>query len=145
MKSKVDPLVKLLDHRQGEASRALIQEQRKLEGLELERDELAEAIQRGEATFDAIQSRPSNAEDHVMHQRWLDRMRTLLEVKKGEIVTQQEVVEQCRETLAAIHLELKTLEKYKENLMERILEERKAQEAKELDEIAGQNHRRQEA
>lgn len=145
MKSKVDPLIKLLDFRQGEASRALSAAQQHLGTLHRERAELLDDLEAGEHRFDALQGAPTGPEDHALHRAWLVGLRERLALKQTEIQKQEEEVERCRAALSAIHLELRTLERYKEQQEERIKLEHKALEAKELDEIAGQKHRRQEA
>lgn len=144
MKSKVDPLIKLLDFRQGEASRVLMAAQEKQQALERERRDLEQQLVEGERAFDALQRQPSLPEDHGLYQHWLARVRVRIVEKGEEVLAQQKVVDQCQEALVAIHRELRTLEKYKENQEERLKSERKMLDAKELDEIAGQKHRRQE-
>lgn len=144
MKSKVDPLIKLLDFRQGEASRALVASQDRLQQLVQDQKSLEMSLVNGEREFDALQRQPSIPEEHGLYHHWLGKVRVMIVEKGKEVVAQQGVVEQCREALAAIHLELKTLEKYKENQEERLKLEKKTLDAKELDEIAGQKHRRQE-
>jgi len=145
MKTKVDPLLKLLEFRQGEAGRALVQAQSLLAALEQERQGLEQSHEQAELAFDALQRAPSLPEDHALYRNFFIRLRTQIAEKDKDVEAQQRVVEQCREALAEIHKELKTLEKYKENLIEHRRQEKKVLEAKELDEIAGQNHRRQEA
>lgn len=145
VKSKVDPLIKLLDFRQGEASRALSAAQQQLATLHADRVGLLDELQAGESRFDALQGAPTNPEDHALHRAWLKELKARIERKQQEIQAQEEEVETCRNALSAIHLELRTLERYKEQQAERVKLEHKALEAKELDEIAGQKHRRQEA
>lgn len=145
MKTKVDPLLKLLKFRQGEAGRALVLAQTQLSTLEQERQGLEQHHEQAELAFEALQRTPSLPEDHALYRNFFIRLRAQIAGKDQEIEAQQQVVEQCREALAEIHKELKTLEKYKENLIEHHKQEKKVLEAKELDEIAGQNHRRQEA
>lgn len=144
MKSKVDPLIKLLEFQRGEASRALMASQQLLQDLEAKKRDQLRQVEQGEKAFDLLQAQPSMPEEHALYQQWLNRMRGVI-VETGQDITRQVVdVERCREALAALHLELKTLERYKDNLEERLKLEKKALDAKELDEIAGQKHRRQE-
>lgn len=142
MKSKVDPLMKLIDQRRIEGSRALMAAQHRLMTAELELRALIETLVGGEARFEDAQKGPLSGQEHAFHHHWLGRMRALIDIRQREVTTEQAQVELCRATLTALHLEMRTLEKYKENLAERDLLERKALEAKELDEIAGQKHRR---
>lgn len=142
MKTKVDPLIKMLDHQLIDAVRLLQEAQNKLIILEEEKVALELDLLNSESRYETAQQGPLFPEEHILYHTYIERLKKFIEQKKKEFLKQEAFVEEKRDAVAAIHIEIKTLEKYKENLAEKLEEELKAKEAKELDDIASQNHRR---
>jgi len=143
VKSKVAPLIRMLSFREREAGAALGAAEHALRQLEREKEVLQNQQKQSEQRFDHLQGQPTVPEEHLLHQRWLERLQKTLSEKDQALCEQRQVVDECRESLAELHKELKTIERYQQGLIAQRQEELKSLEAKELDEIAGQKHRRQ--